>query len=110
MHIPAAARVTTAPGVLGVPAQQTQPVRIPGQRMPAAQGTPSSLVKIAENARNRCVACGSTRLTEIAMTLTDGTPVQFTSCRQCEHRAWIGAGEVLPVDAVLSKATKRKDR
>jgi len=40
------------------------------------------------------------------MTLTDGSPVQFTSCRHCEYRAWTQAGEVLAVDSVITKATK----
>ena len=35
-----------------------------------------------------CRACGSERVTRIAMTLTDGSPVQFTSCHRCEHRTW----------------------
>ncbi|MFL6139042.1 MAG: hypothetical protein ACJ74O_14760 [Frankiaceae bacterium] len=76
-----------------------------------AQAAPSSLIKVPDSTRARCVACGSPKLTQIAMTLTDGSPVQFTSCRHCEHRRWIDGGHdgghVLPVDSVLSKATKR---
>ena len=58
-----------------------------------------------------CAACGSDRVTEISMNLTDGTPVRFVSCHRCEHRSWTstdeaGAGEVLPVDLVLDKARK----
>ena len=88
--------------------------RIPAQRRPSpaapapAAATPSSLVKIPDGHRGRCVACGSTRLTEIGMTLTDGTPVRFASCRHCEHRSWSNGSEVLPVESVLVKATKRK--
>jgi formate dehydrogenase maturation protein FdhE len=90
--------------------------RIPAQRrsgrlaaaVPAAQ-TPSSLVKVPEAARGRCVACGSNRLTELSMTLTDGTPVRFASCRRCEHRSWSDGGETLPVESVLRKAQKHKD-
>ena len=99
-----------------IPAQ-----RVPGQRIagrsagaagaigatPAA-ASPSSLVKLPESARERCPACASPRLTQIAMTLTDGTPVQFTSCRHCEHRSWTNGDEVLPVESVLTKATKQK--
>jgi hypothetical protein len=88
--------------------------RIPAQRRPGrpaapATQTPSSLVKVPDTARGRCDACGSTRLTEISMTLTDGTPVRFASCRRCEHRSWSDGGETLPVESVLRKATKHKD-
>jgi hypothetical protein len=48
-------------------------------------------------------------LTEISMTLTDGTPVRFASCRRCEHRSWSDGSATLPVESVLSKATKHKD-
>ena len=55
-----------------------------------------------------CRACGSERVTRIAMSLTDGSPVQFTSCHRCEHRTWEeqGPGAVLPVAAVLDRARK----
>lgn len=54
-----------------------------------------------------CGACGSDCVTELRMTLTDGTPVSFTSCHRCEHRTWseIG-GDDLPVGKVLRKARK----
>jgi hypothetical protein len=41
------------------------------------------------------------------MNLTDGTPVDFTSCHHCEHRTWEHAGTPLPVDSVLDRARKR---
>lgn len=58
-----------------------------------------------------CRACGGSRVTRIAMSLTDGTPVQFTSCHGCEHRSWEqegGAGnpEVLAFANVLDKTRK----
>jgi hypothetical protein len=58
-----------------------------------------------------CQACGSDRVTSISMALTDGSPVQFTSCHRCEHRTWQesgsgAAGRVLPVQRVLDKARK----
>lgn len=56
-----------------------------------------------------CRACGSERVTRIAMSLTDGSPVQFTSCHRCEHRTWAEqglGGSVLPVDRVLDKTRK----
>jgi DNA-directed RNA polymerase subunit M/transcription elongation factor TFIIS len=81
--------------------------RVPRQRTaPVVPTTPSSLVKLADSQRVKCPQCSSPRLTEIAMTLTDGSPVQFTSCRHCEYRAWTQFGEVLEVDSVITKATK----
>ena len=54
-----------------------------------------------------CSACGSDCVTRLAMTLTDGTPVSFTSCHRCEHRTWTDpAGAPLPRNLVLDKARK----
>jgi hypothetical protein len=56
-----------------------------------------------------CRACGSERVTTIAMALTDGSPVEFTSCHRCEHRTWQEqgtTGKVLPVQHVLDKTRK----
>jgi DNA-directed RNA polymerase subunit M/transcription elongation factor TFIIS len=56
-----------------------------------------------------CAACGSPRVTRIAMQLTDGSPVEFVSCRRCEHRSWLEtSGSALTVDRVLEKARKVK--
>lgn len=58
-----------------------------------------------------CRACGSERVTRIAMALTDGSPVQLTSCHRCEHRTWEEQGTrtaVLPVQRVLDKTRKVK--
>jgi hypothetical protein len=40
------------------------------------------------------------------MNLTDGTPVEFTSCHRCEHRTWEHGGDALTVDSVLDKARR----
>jgi hypothetical protein len=44
------------------------------------------------------------------MTLTDGTPVDFTSCHRCEHKTWRDATGTDPVelavDNVLDKTRK----
>lgn len=59
-----------------------------------------------------CQACGSDRVTRIAMCLTDGSPVQFTSCHACEHRTWQeqedggDAGTAIAVAHVLDKTRK----
>ena len=80
--------------------------------MPRAAATPSnlplgSLTQRGARGRTPCGACGSERVTHLAMTLTDGTPVQFVSCHRCEHRAWVGDDGALPVDAVLDRTRKR---
>ena len=53
-----------------------------------------------------CPACGSVRVTSLEMTLTDGTPVDFASCHDCEHRAWTHEGEALTFRDVITRATK----
>ncbi|MGZ4665237.1 MAG: hypothetical protein ACXV5Q_09405 [Frankiaceae bacterium] len=54
-----------------------------------------------------CAACGSDRLTEISMTLTDGSQVRFRSCQVCEHRTWSDAEEdVLSLAGVLTRTRK----
>ena len=56
-----------------------------------------------------CEGCGSDRITRISMTLTDGTPVDFTSCHVCEHRTWReSAGDVLALDGVLQRTRKTR--
>jgi len=67
-----------------------------------------SLTQPTSRSSRRCDACGSDRVTELAMTLSDGTGVQFVSCRACEHRTWSAANEgaVLPIDQVLDRTRK----
>ena len=55
-----------------------------------------------------CAQCAGTRVTRISMTLTDGSPVDFSSCHSCEHKSWVQAGAVLDVTTVLAKAKKHK--
>jgi hypothetical protein len=57
--------------------------------------------------RPSCPACGSERLTTLGMVLTDGTPVSFTSCRNCESRAWADEGGTLPLSDVLLRTRKQ---
>jgi hypothetical protein len=40
------------------------------------------------------------------MRLTDGTPVSFSSCRNCEARRWEHDGVVLSVADVLARTRK----
>jgi hypothetical protein len=69
-----------------------------------------SLTQPGARAGATCRACGSERVTRISMALTDGSPVQFTSCHRCEHRTWEeqtgAAAAVLPVQRVLDKTRK----
>ena len=66
-----------------------------------------SLVTTPSSELRRCSACGTTRVTAIAMTLTDGSPVEFVSCHECEHKSWRQpGGEDLVLDSVLTKARK----
>lgn len=53
-----------------------------------------------------CRGCGSPHVTRLSMSLTDGTPVDFTSCHRCEHRTWEHAGDVLSVSTVLDRARR----
>jgi hypothetical protein len=67
---------------------------------------PASLTQVPSHAAERCPICSGSRLTRIAMVLTDGSPVDFTSCHTCEHRSWVQHGSPLPIDAVLDKTRK----
>jgi hypothetical protein len=65
-----------------------------------------SLTQREHQARTECMSCGSTRVTKLAMSLTDGTPVDFTSCHRCEHRTWEHDGVPLSVQTVLERTQK----
>jgi hypothetical protein len=75
----------------------------------AAQIPLGSLTQRGSRPGVTCRACGSERVTNITMALTDGSPVEFTSCHRCEHRTWQEqgtSGKVLPVQRVLDKTRK----
>lgn len=65
-----------------------------------------SLTQRTDRSDARCAECGSGRVTHLAMTLTDGTAVQFISCHRCEHRTWSGERGSLAVDRVLDHTRK----
>ena len=69
---------------------------------------PSSLTRRGARSGAECPSCGSQRLTTLSMTLTDGTPVNFSSCHNCEHRVWADEAGRLDFADVLNRATKRK--
>jgi hypothetical protein len=69
--------------------------------VPLGSLTQRELVVAAE-----CDACGSGRVTRLRMTLTDGTPVVFTSCHRCERRSWQHQDADLSVEDVLDRTRK----
>jgi len=82
------------------------PLRIPAQR----SGEGASLTQRNARSGNRCEVCGDVRLTEIRLTLTDGSTVEFVSCQHCETKSWRAAetGEYvdLDFDAVIARTRK----
>lgn len=77
---------------------------IPDQRAAA----PSSLTRPGARSGLACPSCGSERLTSLAMTLTDGTPVSFCSCHDCEQKIWSDATGTLDFADVLVRTAKKK--
>lgn len=71
----------------------------------AAPSLPLGSLTQVRNERG-CHNCGSTQVTRLAMRLTDGTPVNFSSCRNCEARRWDHDGVTLSVEDVLSRTRK----
>jgi len=100
----AAARATTR-RASSVPTQRTR-----GRRPVEAPAPLGSLVTAPVSAQAHvatCAQCAGTSLTSLAMTLTDGSPVTFVSCHECEARGWFGAdGTAMRLDAVLSSAAR----
>ena len=67
-----------------------------------------SLVTTPASKLGTCTTCASNRITEITMTLTDGSIVDFVSCHACETKSWTQSGTELDVTTVLDKAKKHK--
>ena len=84
----------------------SRPPRSRARRAAALSVPLGSLTQLGARTGNTCRSCGSARVTHIAMSLTDGSPVQLVSCHRCEHRTWSQEGAVLPVENVLTKARK----
>jgi len=53
-----------------------------------------------------CLGCSSPRVTSLSMNLTDGTPVDFRSCRLCGHKSWSHNGVELTVSDVIERTRK----
>ena len=83
-------------------------MNIPSQRTASPSTQPASLTQAGVNHSGQCPECGSDRVTALAMTLTDGTPVRFASCHRCEHRHWSHEGRALSFSDVITRATKTK--
>ena len=83
---------------------------VPTQRTPHGHRglEATSLTQIRRESMAICPSCNGNRITTIAMTLTDGSPVEFTSCHTCEHRSWVQNGAPLEIGVVLAKAKKSK--
>jgi hypothetical protein len=90
-----------------VPPPTREFLMIPVQRT-ASPATAASLTQAGNNPSGQCPECGSDRVTALAMTLTDGTPVRFSSCHRCEHRHWSHEGRALSFTDVIERATKLK--
>ncbi|WP_432542524.1 hypothetical protein [Kineococcus sp. SYSU DK002] len=78
------------------------------RRSRAARTAPplGSLTQAAHRETAACSHCGSERVTQLSMNLTDGTPVQFVSCHVCEERSWLSATGPLTVDGILERTRK----
>ncbi len=87
------------------PGQQAGIRRGRGRSLPAAVPLGSLTQRDHRNGAS-CRDCGSAHVTRLSMQLTDGTPVEFTSCHRCEHRTWEHAGGELTVNTVLDRARK----
>ena len=79
------------------------------RRPRAARTAPplGSLTQAAHRETATCGPCGSERVTQLSMSLTDGTPVRFVSCHVCEERTWTSDAGPITVDAVLDRTRKQ---
>jgi hypothetical protein len=75
--------------------------RSAGQNLPLG-----SLTQRGHRPDVRCGGCGSTHITRLDLCLTDGTPVNFTSCHRCDHRSWEHQGRKLETAVVLERSRK----
>ena len=92
-----------------IPAPRASVENAPSGRRRRQDGPPAPLGSLTQRdsrAGGSCAACGSNHVTRLTMNLTDGTPVDFTSCHRCEHRTWEHAGAELTVGTVLDRARR----
>jgi len=48
-----------------------------------------------------CPGCAGKRMTRILLALTDGTPVNITSCQSCTYQSWRASDNTLELDGLL---------
>ena len=65
-----------------------------------------SLTQRGSATAQACTSCGSPAVTTLSITLTDGTPARFASCRACGHRHWADDEGALSISDVLVRTTK----
>jgi len=106
------ASIVALPGAPTSPAPATAKSRAPRRRgraarpvVPVALG---SLTQPGARTGDLCERCGTSRVTSLALLLTDGTPVRFTSCHSCEHRSWVGPEGSLDRATVLERTRKER--
>ena len=75
------------------------------RRRTTAKAAPAPAVP-APDVPKACPDCRSPKVTHLAMTLTDGTPVTMISCSNCDTRSWWEGAERLPLQKVVDLATK----
>lgn len=81
---------------------------MPMPTIPTQRSAPTSLTQPGAHHGRTCPVCGSHRMTNLVMVLTDGTSADFVSCHNCEHRAWSAAGQQLTFAEVIRRTTKPK--
>lgn len=94
----------------GGPARRTRSTR--GRAPEPAQplGSLSQPGGAALGTAATCSGCGGSALTQLRMTLGDGSPVVFVSCHACEIKVWFHAGDggaEISRDEVLVRSAKR---
>ena len=96
----------TAPS--GKPAAPSGKPAAPFRRRPRKKSPPAPPLGSLTQLQSRavCTACGSSRVTHVAMNLTDGTPVVFSSCHRCEVHIWEHDGQAISVTDVLERTRK----
>ena len=89
--------------VLPTPTKPRRRSRSARAVLPVALG---SLTQPGARTGDSCEQCGTERVTSLALVLTDGTPIRFTSCHACEHRSWVSPDGPLDRTTVLERTRK----
>ncbi len=108
----AVADLAAGPSSAALSAEPTSaPVKPRGSRSRARNRTEvvvplGSLTQPGSRPTSVCRTCASPRVTSLTLTLTDGTPVEFTSCHACESKSWLTAEGELDRASVLERTRK----